>query len=81
MKFYCSEILRGRLVEQNLNGDGTGRAAYTYKTPLCADGHYTDWQLLAAFTDLMVTYFGLRKTWISDVGVYDHVIPQTTTMC
>lgn len=75
----CTEILRDHIVRQN--GDGTVRTAYTYKTPLCANGQYTGWQLLAAFTDLMVTYLWFNKSWISDVGRYDNVIPQTVTMC
>lgn len=52
-----------------------------YETPLCKDGEFTASRLLAAFMDVMVTFYWVEKSWISDVGLYDAVIPPTVTMC
>ncbi len=52
-----------------------------YNIPLCGDGDFSGSQLLAAFLEVMVTYYWIEKLWISDVGLYDTVIPPTITMC
>jgi hypothetical protein len=53
----------------------------SYKTPLCGDGEYSGSQMLAASMDVLVTYYWTEKRWVSDVGLYDDVIPPTITMC
>jgi hypothetical protein len=75
----CTEILKDALAQQD--NDGSSGPTYTYETPLCNDGSYTGWELLAAFTNLIITYDWFRKRWRSEVGVYDHVIPQSITFC
>ena len=52
-----------------------------YKIPLCGDGHFSGSQLLAAFMDVLVTYYWIEKSWISNIGLYDATIPLTITMC
>ncbi|KAI0446544.1 hypothetical protein F4803DRAFT_19308 [Xylaria telfairii] len=52
-----------------------------YEVPLCPDNQFSGRQVLASFLDVMVTYFWKEKSWITDVQFYDHVIPQTITMC
>lgn len=54
---------------------------YVYDIPLCADGEFSASELLAAFMDVMVRFYWVDKRWISDVGLYDGVIPPTITMC
>ncbi len=56
-------------------------AEKTYNIPLCGDGEFSGSQLLAAFLEVMVTYYWTEKLWISDVGLYDTAIPPTITMC
>ncbi|KAK0673405.1 hypothetical protein QBC41DRAFT_394130 [Cercophora samala] len=52
-----------------------------YRVPLCSDSTYKGYQLLGSFLDVMITYYWIEKRWITDVEYYDHVIPQTITMC
>jgi hypothetical protein len=53
----------------------------TYSVPLCADGEYTGWQLVAAFCDVMITFHWIEYGLESNVNMYTNVIPQTITMC
>ncbi|KAJ2970470.1 hypothetical protein NUW58_g9685 [Xylaria curta] len=74
----------------NTNGNGTGTTPaaadstteiMNYEVPLCPDNKFSGRQVLASFLDVMVTYFWTEKSWITNVELYDHVIPQTITMC
>jgi len=55
----------------------------TYDVPLCADGDFSGAQMLAAFMVVIITnaWIGRACTRASNVGVYDHTIPQTLIMC
>ncbi|KAI1362039.1 hypothetical protein F5Y08DRAFT_313216 [Xylaria arbuscula] len=55
--------------------------AMAYDAPLCPDKQFDGRQVLASFLDVMVTYFWTDKSWVTNVELYDHVIPQTITMC
>ncbi|KAK1763630.1 hypothetical protein QBC33DRAFT_613519 [Phialemonium atrogriseum] len=52
-----------------------------YTVPLCSNNTFQGSQVLASFLDVLVTHFWVEKSWITDVESYDHVIPQTITMC
>ncbi|GAW20872.1 hypothetical protein ANO14919_103840 [Xylariales sp. No.14919] len=52
-----------------------------YDAPLCPDNRFDGRRVLASFLDVMVTYFWTDKSWLTNVELYDHVIPQTITMC
>ncbi|KAJ8128846.1 hypothetical protein O1611_g4787 [Lasiodiplodia mahajangana] len=52
-----------------------------YDAPLCPKKDYDGRQVLASFLDVMITFFWTDKRWITDVELYDSVIPQTITMC
>ncbi|KAI5814627.1 hypothetical protein BZA77DRAFT_283384 [Pyronema omphalodes] len=52
-----------------------------YDIPLLADGEYEGQQVLAAFLDVLLTYFWINKKWISNVALYDLTVPQSVTMC
>ncbi|KAL8387232.1 hypothetical protein RB595_010061 [Gaeumannomyces hyphopodioides] len=58
-----------------------GRETTKYRTPLVADGEYTGAQVLAALSDVFITFYWIDKRWITDVAVYDATIPQSVTMC
>lgn len=52
-----------------------------YEVPLCPDRQFSGREVLASFLDVMITYFWTDKSWSTNVELYDHVIPQTITMC
>ncbi|KAL8351079.1 hypothetical protein RB601_000786 [Gaeumannomyces tritici] len=58
-----------------------GRETTRYRTPLVADGEYTGAQVLAALSDVFITFYWIDTKWITDVAVYDATIPQSVTMC
>lgn len=74
----CTELMRDSGSSANAK---TAPGKTTYNIPLCSDGDFTGNQVLAAFMDVLITYFWIEKKWISDVGLYDAVIPATITMC
>ncbi|KAK4450135.1 hypothetical protein QBC34DRAFT_325009 [Podospora aff. communis PSN243] len=74
----CAELMERCAVSDALDEKP---ASKSYKTPLCGDGEYSGSQMLAAFMDVLMTYYWTEKSWISDVGLYDTVIPPTITMC
>ncbi|ESU15563.1 hypothetical protein FGSG_09044 [Fusarium graminearum PH-1] len=85
----CTALMRGC----GISRDGETKYATTgstppaqadpmdYAVPLCSDNTFTGSQVLASFLDVLVTHFWVEKSWITDVESYDHVIPQTITMC
>ncbi|KAL2268058.1 hypothetical protein VTJ83DRAFT_2904 [Remersonia thermophila] len=75
----CTELLRGHLSPRG--GDDASRTAHTYATPLCAEGKYTGWELLTAFTELMIVSFWIQTKWMTNVAQYVRGIPQTVIMC
>jgi hypothetical protein len=52
-----------------------------YKIPLISDGEYTGSQILAALSDVFITFFWIEKKWITDVAAYDTTMPQSVIMC
>ncbi|KAJ8115250.1 hypothetical protein ONZ43_g4712 [Nemania bipapillata] len=92
---YCTELMDqcgiGRkkganyaAVDDNVNTPGVPNhtaEGMTYDVPLCPDGEFDGRQVLASFLDVMITYFWTDKRWVTDVELYDNVIPQTITMC
>ncbi|OCL12009.1 hypothetical protein AOQ84DRAFT_421518 [Glonium stellatum] len=52
-----------------------------YNILLVRDGEFTGTQILAALSDVFVTYFWIEKKWVTDVVAYNHTIPQSVTMC
>ncbi|KAL2270704.1 hypothetical protein VTJ83DRAFT_75 [Remersonia thermophila] len=75
----CTEMLRDHLVSEDQNGNR--REVFQYKTPLCKIDTCNGWDILAGFTDLMITYYWLVRCWVTVVGIYDASIPQTIKMC
>lgn len=85
----CTTLMRGC----GISRDGETKYATTgstppaqadpmdYTVPLCSDNTFTGSQVLASFLDVLVTHFWVEKSWITNVESYDHVIPQTITMC
>jgi hypothetical protein len=55
--------------------------ARKYEIPFVADGEYTGAQILAALSDIFITYFWMEKKWLTDVAAYDTTVPQSVTMC
>jgi len=52
-----------------------------YNIPLLRDGVFTGSQLLAALSDVFITYFWLEKKWLTDVAAYDTTMPQSVAFC
>jgi hypothetical protein len=52
-----------------------------YSVPLCPDSHFDGRDVLASFLDVMMTHFWTDKSWITNVELYEHVVPQTITTC